>query len=420
MASERCLGQIRAFAAMTGGSYLAPCAKRRRLSSKSSPEEAESSDSCSSGAGSEKHQQAHQSQQQQRRIAGAATPCRRAAASLEKGSTASRLGASPLRTSPPAIVALAGAPGGPYSLIASCLGDLDLCRLDRTCRPLREVNGSSSGSWRCHGEREFLGMELDAGSGFLPAEEASGAVGGVSWKRRCELFRQEAPTFSQPFNRAEIANVENPDEVAYCRCRIRTDHLLRCPGAGVYVEVDVLRNADNLSLAIVDFEGGGRSSVTFSPETGAVLRERKVREAPRAIEGTYLHLLPAAPAGRRFEGTMGLYLQDGHLCFFRRWSRSGWRAEVDSDVEMGETTGIAPTVPEQRPAWETTGFCTDLTWAQGSRLSVCLAFRDEGAYRVRMSNVGNRPPLPPKRSVVAYQQERWSLLYGDDDHPLAI
>ena len=67
------------------------------------------------------------------------------------------------------------------------------------------------------------------------------------------------------------------------------------------------RTEDNLSLAVVDFESGGRSSVrfdwqisrqsvhfpqccmsrlslkrrTFSPDTGAVIREKKLRESPR-------------------------------------------------------------------------------------------------------------------------------------------
>jgi len=72
------------------------------------------------------------------------------------------------------------------------------------------------------------------------------------------------------------------------------------------------------------------------------------------------------------------------------------------------------------PSWETTGFCTDLGWAQGPRLSICLAFRDDGPYRVRIAKVGREPPACPERSREAYQEDKWSLLYGDDDHPLAI
>merc|ERR1712125_17543 len=130
---------------------------------------------------------------------------------------------------------------------------------------------------------------------------------------------------------------------------------------GVYVEVEVGANADNLSLAVVDFEGGGRSSVTFSPETGAVLRECKVRELPRAIEGTYIHLLPAAPPGRRFEGTMGVFFRGGNLAFYRRWTGAD-PAPVNEDGSASDSSATSG-------PWETTGFCTDLKWAQCPRLS---------------------------------------------------
>eukprot|EP00439_Symbiodinium_sp_Y106_P044670 s2214_g5.t1 len=234
------------------------------------------------------------------------------------------------------------------------------------------------------------------------------ACGAENWKARCEKFRRITPTFSPPFSGSEIAKVDSPDEVAYCRCRLRSDILKEKPEIGIYVEVEVSANADNLSLAVVDFENGGRSSVTFSPETGAVLRERKVRESPRAIEGTYIHLLPPAPPGRKFEGAMGLYLQGGQLAFFRRW-----RVALDNASHMAAT-------PNADMQWETTGFCTDLKWAQGPRLSLCLAFRDSGAYRALITQVNNTPPIQPSLSADAYKESKWSLLYGDDDHPLAI
>lgn len=43
-----------------------------------------------------------------------------------------------------------------------------------------------------------------------------------------------------------------------------------------YLEVKVEQNADNVSLAIVDFDDGGHSSVTFSPDTGMILRTTNV------------------------------------------------------------------------------------------------------------------------------------------------
>jgi len=271
-----------------------------------------------------------------------------------------------------------------------------LCHLDAASRLLMTLNGLPAGPWRTIGQREFLGMELEIGGDFHLHEQPRSMAAG-RWKEQYKLFHREVGTFSAPFTGSDISTVENPDEVAYCRCRIRTDLLADQRDIGVYVEVEVLSNVDNLSLAIVDFEGGGRSSVTFSPETGAVLRERKVREVPRAIEGTYLHLLPAAPPGQRFEGSMGLYLCNGHLAFFRRWG-------------SGDSEG----------RWETTGFCTDLKWAQGPRLSLCLAFRDHGGYRVRITRVSRSPPELPQPSTEAYKEDKWHKLYGDDDHPLAI
>lgn len=287
---------------------------------------------------------------------------------------------------------------GPYHEITSFLDTRSLGQTDKTCRFLRRQNNMMNGPWHNIGERAFYGMEIDEG-GFSLFE----ACGPDSWKARCEKFRKITPTFSPPFSGSQIVNVDSPDEVAYCRCRLRSDILAKNPNIGVYVEVEVRSNADNLSLAVVDFENGGRSSVTFSPETGAVLRERKVRESPRAIEGTYIHLLPPAPPQRRFEGAMGLYLQGGQLAFFRQW-RSG--------------SGASDEATSQK--WETTGFCTDLRWAQGPRLSLCLAFRDVGAYHALITQVNNTPPIQPSPSADAYEESKWSLLYGDDDHPLAI
>eukprot|EP00440_Ansanella_granifera_P070957 gb/GFBE01077011.1/.p1 GENE.gb/GFBE01077011.1/~~gb/GFBE01077011.1/.p1 ORF type:complete len:392 (+),score=72.51 gb/GFBE01077011.1/:1-1176(+) len=298
---------------------------------------------------------------------------------------------------------LAALAAGPYIGIASFLDPCSLGRADAACRLLKQLNNLPTGPWHTIGEQTYYGMELDVVGGFQSFEQVRPGS-SESWKARCALFSRATPSFSSPFLGSEIARVDSPDEVAYCRCRLRSDLLAIRPDRGIYVEVEVHANADNLSLAVVDFEGGGRSSVTFSPETGAVLRERKVRESPRAIEGTYIHLLPPAMQGRRFEGTMGLFLKGGHLSFFRRW-RSG--PEAQAPAPGGG-------------AWETTGFCTDLKWAQGPRLSLCLAFRDSGAYRVLISKVGSEPPLVPPPSSEAYQESKWSLLYGDDDHPLAI
>lgn len=310
-----------------------------------------------------------------------------------------------------AAAAAAAAPGGvnlaelsegPYIIIAMMLDAASLCRTDATCRLLRGLNRANGGPWRCLGARAFSGIELD-GDGDFELEERDSTDdpsvplgrkhARVDWKGRFGRFRREIPTFRAPFSGMEIVNVTQPDEVAYCKCRLRTDLLDVSLSSGVYLEVEVQSNADNLSLAVVDFEAGGRSSVTFSPDTGAVIRERKVREAPRKVEGAYFQPLSTTPPGRRFEGSMGLFLHGGHLAFFRRCVN---KSETDGTTEVG--------------AWECTGFITDLTWAEGRCLTPCLAFRDEGKYAVRIVRVSSQPPQQPEKTILAYDDNSWSVL----------
>lgn len=296
--------------------------------------------------------------------------------------------------------ALAELSEGPYFVLALYLDAASLCSSDAACRLLRTLNRAQVGPWRALGARAFHGMELERDGVFEPDDEddplgVAFLCGGrklarVDWKARYCRFRAEAPTFRAPFGGSEIAYVSNPDEVAYCRCRLRTDLLEEASEARIYIEMEVLANADNLSLAVVDFEAGGRSSVTFSPDTGAVIRERKVREAPRKVEGAYVQPLTHMPPGRRFEGSVGLFLRGGHLAFFRRCGGA------------------------DKP-WETTGFVTDLAWAAGRRLTPCLVFRDEGPYRCRLVRVGSKPPLSPGRLDAAYHEANWSPLDWEAD-----
>merc|ERR1719149_273254 len=170
----------------------------------------------------------------------------------------------------------------------------------------------------------------------------------MDWKGRFIRFHSDVLTFCSPYDGQHIKSISYPDEVAYFRSKLCTDILDEHCIHGVYVEVEVLLNPDNLSMAIVDFEAGGCSSVTFSPDTGAVIRERKVREAPRKVEGAYIQPLSTLPPGRRFHGIMGLYLYSGSLAFFRKCTSGSAEA---GNLEVGP--------------WETTGFVSDLSWAEG-------------------------------------------------------
>jgi len=304
----------------------------------------------------------------------------------------------------PAQVMLQELAEGPYLHIASKLDHTALCQVDVTCRLYRTLNRANAGPWRSLGANAFHAVELERDGLFEPLQDdpssSSRKYARVDWKSRYARFVAEACSFRSPFHGAEITAIRHPDEVAYCRCRVRADLVESHTKNGLYLELEVLSNPDNLSLAVVDFEAGGRSSVTFSPDTGAVIRERKIREAPRKVEGEYIQPLSTRTPGQHFQGFMGLFLHSGHLAFFRR-------CKSDACCPEGEK-------------WETTGFITDLAWAQGKRLTPCLAFRDEGKYHVRIAKIGCQPPLVPERISSAYDDASWSSLdweAGQSDGP---
>lgn len=304
-------------------------------------------------------------------------------------------------------VTLAELAEGPYFVLAVLLDAHSLGTLDAACRLLLALNNSHVGPWRALGADMFHGLELEQdgifeqpASGFEDSLEGGRKHAHIDWKGRFRRFRANVRMFVAPFGGPEITAVAHPDEVAYFRSRLCTDILSDDSAHGVYLEVEVLLNPDNLSMAVVDFEAGGCSSITFSPDTGAVIRERKVREAPRKVEGAYIQPLPTVPPGRRFHGLMGLYLHKGRLAFFRRCI--GGTSETQPDASAGEasidSSRTPPTTGDvQLGPWETTGSISDLSWAEGRRLTPCLAFRDEGAYWVRVVCVGTQPPLPLER-----------------------
>ena len=127
--------------------------------------------------------------------------------------------------------------------------------------------------------------------------------------------------------------------------------------------------------------------------------------------------------GTRFTGTLGIFVKDGRIAFFRRWSAeclNTLRAVADfrsttfgafSDDEEDDgvslrkdalecvaaaTHGMPPDAAE--PAWETTGFCSTFWWATGAKLAMCIAFRDDGPYRVSITKICREPPASPESS----------------------
>jgi hypothetical protein len=327
----------------------------------------------------------------------------RSPADLVRPSRRSVTARSPVKEAPakkaevPAVT-LADLAYGPFFNIAGFLDAQSLTRTDAACRMTRDLNRAHHGPWCLMGQLAYVGLELDGESVFYPSAVAGDPsasarrLARIDWKCRFARFGCEVRNFRSPFQGSRITTVDQADDIAYWRCKLRSDILAENGSQGVYMEVEVSANPDNVSLAVVDFEAGGCSSITFSPDTGAVIRERKVRESPRKVEGTYIQPLPTITSGQGFRGSMGLYLKGGHLAFFRRHTATDASGEV---TEEG--------------SWETTGFVTDLAWAEGERLSPCLAFRDTGAYEIHMACINDQPPVIPK----PYADAQWRSLDWD-------
>jgi hypothetical protein len=270
--------------------------------------------------------------------------------------------------------------GDVYYVVAEQLDANGLRSTDTTCRCFKKMNVSL---WEALGTLSYLGLELPEDGLF---EDAAGHSDSdqhprkrmcVDWRGRFKKFENLVHQFRQPFG-PSISQVESPDEVAYGLCYLRSDILAQHPQRGIYFEVHVSNNADNISLSVVDFDAGGKSSVTFGPMTGAVLRETKVLEHPGVVQGAYIQ--PLSKQGDKFMGHMGLFIKGGEIAFFRK------------------VTG---------KEWETTGFIADLAWAEGQQLTPCLAFRDGGAYNVTVTNVGANPPFVPHRKDGAFKPNNW-------------
>lgn len=289
--------------------------------------------------------------------------------------------------------------GGPYLAVASYLGMSDLITLDASCRLLRELHMGLCGPWFWLGVPTFRGIELSDGVGpFQPSDSGCGKDSSIGdWKQRLLLFRSVTTRFRAPFAGQAITDIKEPYTNAYCRCQLRTDLLMQlhkdAAGGSVFFHFQVSRNPDHVCLVV--FTSGYCSSVAFDPAAGVVIRQRKVKETPR--EGKVFAFQRFQPLvqiaeGQFFKGGMGLYFCGGHLAFFRRRAidvqLEGQPQEERADVEVGP--------------WETTGFVTDLSWAEGNTLKPCLAFNKEGEYDVRMVSVCATPPIVPERNAAAY------------------
>ncbi len=198
-------------------------------------------------------------------------------------------------------------------------------------------------------------------------------------------------SFRVPFQGETLLSTHCWDEVAYLNCALRVNQLSNMkPDAGVYIELSVESISDHLSLSLVDFDGAGTSSLTFSPDCGAVIQETKSYDE-QLVHGQYSAVLGVCRGfGKKTESRMAVFISStGDVTFMRR----------------------------AHDQWESTGVISNLTWVIGGILTPCVAFRRQGAYNVRIRAVGvrERPGhVTVNNPVLAWKPLLW-LLEGRDD-----
>lgn len=272
---------------------------------------------------------------------------------------------------------------GPYHDIASFFDVIDLCRIDASCSKFYRRNCAWGGAWQALGKQEFQGLQLEEKGKY--GAFGSSSISNVNQKSRYLYFSQEVLKFCEPFAPTQIRSVQEVGDCAQLRCGIHTD---LAKNVGIYIEIEVLANPDALTLAVVDWEGGGSSSVTFSPDEGMVLFERRTGVEANHVQGKYVDALPNSTPRSRFCGTIGLFVFAGRIAFFRRCQplQSGDAPALeDGNFKDGKVSG---------GQWESTGYISDFSWSQGSMLIPCIAFRNAGEYDVRISKVSSEPPMP--------------------------
>ena len=175
-------------------------------------------------------------------------------------------------------------------------------------------------------------------------------------------------SFRSPFKRNQIRRVNKPHSVAYLSLSVHLPKLkqMNNKSLGVYCEFHVHANPDSLSLSIVDFHGGGSSSLTFSPDTGVVILEKKSHKQ-NSVTGRFARVLPPCPS---FASTAN--------------TRLSLFVASDLSVEFFRRCGTQ---------WDCTGPVCDSSWVTGEQITPCIAFRECGPYKVtlRKYSVCHRP-----------------------------
>lgn len=291
---------------------------------------------------------------------------------------------------------------GPFLLIASYLEAQELCQIDAACIRFKVLSDELN-LWRNLGTTVYAGIALEREGTFENLTSWSWKSfsccrygdGFNVWKQRYGQFKREIFEFRFPFQGTGITEVRNRADTVYCslicRCKLAYDQtaLANVSTTGVYFEVEVLANHHDISLMVVDFDQGEKSRVIFRPHIGVV-----VWEELQNSDGTYMYIKAMHSKRPCFTGKMGVYVQNGNIAFFRKYEKR------ENDNE--------------EPCWGTTGFIMDAhPWAEGRKLTPCLAFEDEGSFEdahVRVVQINSHPPFLPQKNRGAYNSRNWTVL----------
>jgi hypothetical protein len=175
----------------------------------------------------------------------------------------------------------------------------------------------------------------------------------------------------------KFSNVQSSASVIYANFSINLFPLKsgEITSQGIYFEIEVLNLPDLVSLCVVDFNGGGKTSVSFNADTGSIIRETK-KCADRYngfdyIEGLYTTVMTPCPdfgRSRTNRASLALYITRlGELSFDRK-------------------KGLH---------WESTGnVCNCSDWVTGdSVVTPCVALGRAGEYSINITKVDIMPPL---------------------------
>ena len=237
------------------------------------------------------------------------------------------------------------------SLIATYLDPRTLsCTLDRLCRVLRGALDETR-VWLTHFENDFGVFQMSEvwlQQPTNPRDLYAKAYSKISG-------------FRLPMDSPIIQRTRSQSEVVYLNSVIKLDELdLLGTDEGIYVELTVHAICDNMSFCLVDFDGDGCSSLTFSPDAGAIIRERK-REDDGALFGAFTAALPPCKDfGTGKKSRVALFIsREQHITFMRFF---------------GER-------------WESTGPISGFEWVEGGLLTPCVAFREAGEYIISIEKV---------------------------------